>query len=220
MTNLRIIVLSPHTDDGEFGCGGTIARYVEEGHDVYYVAFSTAEESVKKGFPKDSLKTEVKNATKVLGIKPKNLLIHEYKVRSFPAHRQEILEQLVQYRKDIQPDIVFLPNRDDMHQDHQIMANEGIRAFRVTSTILGYEFPRNNISLTTTFFIKLESRHIDKKVAAIKEYKTQEDKFYASEDYLRALARVRGVQLDHQYAEAFEAIRVIIELNDERNVLK
>ena len=211
---MRVLVLSPHTDDGEFGCGGTIARFVEEKHDVYYVAFSTAEESVKKGFPKDALKTEVRNAIKVLGIKSNHLFAHNYKVRSFPSRRQEILEDLVQYRKDLEPDIVFLPNRDDMHQDHQIMVNEGIRAFRVNSTILGYEFPRNNISLTSTCFIKLEKRHIDKKVAAIKEYKTQEDKFYASEDYLRALARVRGVQLDCEYAEAFEAIRVIIGIND------
>jgi len=216
---LEILVLSPHTDDGELGLGGSIARFIEEGHEVYYVAFSTAEESVKKGFPKDALKTEVKNATKVLGIKAKNLFVHDYKVRSFPEHRQEILEELVKYRKDIQPDIVFLPNRDDMHQDHQIMANEGIRAFRITSSIYGYEFPRNNITFTSTCFIKLEKRHIDKKVAAIKEYKTQADKSYASEDYLYALARVRGIQLDHPYAEAFEAIRVIFDLNDKNKII-
>ena len=208
---MKVLILSPHTDDGEFGVGGTIARFVEEGHDVYYVAFSTAEESVKKGFPKDALKTEVRNATKVLGIPSKNLFVHNYKVRSFPARRQEILEDLVQYRKDLQPDLVFVPNRDDMHQDHQIMVNEGIRAFRITSSILGYEFPRNNISFTGTAFIKLEKRHIDKKIAAIKEYKTQEDKFYASKDYLLSLAIVRGIQLDHPFAEAFEAIRIILD---------
>ena len=210
---MRILVLSPHTDDGEFGVGGSIARFVEEGHDVYYIAFSTAEESVKEGFPKDALKTEVKNATKILGIPSNHLFVHNYKVRSFPTHRQEILEELVKYRKDLQPDIVFMPNRDDMHQDHQIMVNEGIRAFRVSSTLLGYEFPRNNITFPATCFIKLEKRHIDKKVAAIQEYKTQADKFYASEDYLRSLAKVRGVQLDHSYAEAFEAIRVIYDLD-------
>ncbi|RLI68968.1 MAG: PIG-L family deacetylase [Candidatus Gerdarchaeota archaeon] len=207
---MRIVVLSPHTDDGEFGAGGTIARFVEEKHEVFYIAFSTARKSVKPGFPKDALKTEVKKATKVLGIPPKNLFIHDYEVRSFPANRQEILEDLVNYRKDLAPDIVFLPNSDDMHQDHQIMHNEGIRAFRITSSLLGYEFPRNNIQFSSTCFIKLEERHIAKKIAAIKEYKTQADKFYSSEDYLRALARVRGVQLDHQYAEAFEAIRIII----------
>ncbi|NHJ87916.1 MAG: PIG-L family deacetylase, partial [Asgard group archaeon] len=148
VNNMRIIVLSPHTDDGEFGVGGTIARFIEEGHDVYYIAFSTAQKSVKPGFPQDALKIEVKSATKILGIPPKNLFVHNYEVRSFPARRQEILEELVKYRKDLQPDIVFMPNRDDMHQDHQIMVNEGIRAFRINSSLLGYEFPRNNITFT------------------------------------------------------------------------
>lgn len=210
---MRIVILSPHTDDGEFGVGGSISRFVEEGHEVYYIAFSTAQKSVKPGFPKDALKTEVKKATKVLGIPRKNLFIHNYEVRSFPRNRQAILEKLVQYRKDLQPDIVFMPNRDDMHQDHQIMVNEGIRAFRVNSSIFGYEFPRNNINFCATAFIKLEEKHVNKKVAAIKEYKTQADKFYSSEDYLRSLARVRGVQLDTKYAEAFEAIRIIFGKN-------
>ncbi|MBD3189627.1 MAG: PIG-L family deacetylase [Candidatus Heimdallarchaeota archaeon] len=207
---MRVLVLCPHTDDGEFGVGGTIARFVEEGHEVFYVAFSTAEESVKEGFPKDALKVEVRNATKVLGIPEDHLFVHNYRVRSFPANRQKILEDLVQYRKDLNPDLVFIPNRNDMHQDHQIMANEGIRAFRINSNILGYEFPRNNINFHATAFIKLQERHIDKKVLAIREYETQEDKFYASEEYLRALARVRGIQLDYPYAEAFEAIRIIL----------
>ncbi|MHA1365091.1 MAG: PIG-L deacetylase family protein [Candidatus Heimdallarchaeota archaeon] len=216
---MRVLVLSPHTDDGEFGVGGSIARFVEEGHEVFYVAFSTAEESVKEGFPKDALKTEVINATKVLGIKHENLFIHNYQVRSFPSRRQEILEELVQYRKDLQPDLVFLPNRDDMHQDHKIMCIEGIRAFRIQSSIFGYEFPRNNINFENTGFIKLEEIHIAKKVAAIKEYKTQTDKFYASEDFLRSLAKVRGVQLDSSYAEGFEIIRLILDINSTKKLI-
>jgi len=64
----RILVLAPHTDDGEFGCGGSVARFVDEGKEVYYAAFSTAEESVPEPWPKDILKTEVREATKRLGI--------------------------------------------------------------------------------------------------------------------------------------------------------
>ena len=47
----RILVLAPHTDDGELGCGAAIARFVEQGAEVHYVAFSTAKESVPKGMP-------------------------------------------------------------------------------------------------------------------------------------------------------------------------
>ena len=51
----RALVLAPHTDDGEFGCGGTMARLVEEGTDVRYVAFSIATRSLPEGFAPDTL---------------------------------------------------------------------------------------------------------------------------------------------------------------------
>ena len=51
----NILVLAPHTDDGELCLGGTISRYIEEGKNVYYAAFSTADQSVPEGFPKDIL---------------------------------------------------------------------------------------------------------------------------------------------------------------------
>ncbi|MBT7289512.1 MAG: PIG-L family deacetylase, partial [Chloroflexi bacterium] len=59
----RILVLAPHTDDGEFGCGGSISRWLNEKKEIYYIAFSSAEKSVPQGMPKDILKVEVKKAT-------------------------------------------------------------------------------------------------------------------------------------------------------------
>ena len=49
----KVLVLAPHTDDGELGCGGFITKLIENNVEVFYVAFSTAEESVPPGFPKD-----------------------------------------------------------------------------------------------------------------------------------------------------------------------
>ena len=69
----KILVLAPHTDDGELGCGGSIRKFIDDGCEVYYAAFSTAEKSVPKGLPKDILKTEVQSATSALGIINKNL---------------------------------------------------------------------------------------------------------------------------------------------------
>ena len=64
----NVLVLAPHTDDGEFGCGGTMARLIEDGARVTYAAFSTAAKSVPEGFPRDILKHEVRAATGILGI--------------------------------------------------------------------------------------------------------------------------------------------------------
>src|SRR5439155_7255987 len=132
----RVLVLAPHTDDGEFGCGGTMARLVEAGADVRYVAFSIATRSLPEGFAPDTLAREVQEATAELGIPAERLTVHDFDVRTFPEHRQDILEVLVALWEDWRPDAVFQPSLHDIHQDHQAIAAEGLRAFKRT-TILG-----------------------------------------------------------------------------------
>jgi len=207
--NDNVLILAPHTDDGEFGCGGTISWLLEKGKNVFYVAFSSAEKSVPKGMPKDTLKKEVKRATKVLGIKPENLILFNYEVRDFPLHRQEILEDMVKLNAEIQPSLVFLPSTFDTHQDHKTVTEEGFRAFKRTS-MLGYEVPWNNLSFNTNSFYFLEDKHIQKKIDALKCYESQQFRSYATEEFIRSLARVRGTQIGANYAEVFEVIRWIM----------
>lgn len=205
----KILVLAPHTDDGEFGCGGSIARFISEGKHVYYAAFSTAEESVPEPWPKDILKTEVKEATLRLGIPQSQLIIFNFKVRELSYHRQEILEAMVKLKRDICPDLVFFPSSSDVHQDHSTISIEGIRAFKNTS-ILGYEIPWNNIEFHTEAFISLSEENINRKVFALDAYNSQKGRSYANEEFVRSLARMRGVQIGIRYAEAFEVIRWVI----------
>ncbi len=205
----KILVLGPHTDDGEFGCGGTIAKFIEEKKNVYYATFSCAEESVREGLPKDILIREVKASSKVLGIKPSNLLIYRYQVRKFAQYRQEILEDLVQLKNDLQPDLVIMPSHNDLHQDHFTIAAEGLRAFKFTS-ILAYEMPWNNINFQTVSFVYLTEEHIRKKLESVKCYRSQTGRKYANEEFIKSLARTRGVQIGVEYAESFEVVRWII----------
>ena len=205
----KVLILSPHTDYGEFGCGGSVARCIREGKDVYYAAFSTAEESVPDPWPKDILKTEVREATKRLGIGEDKLFIFNYEVRKLSYHRQEILEDLVKIKNTICPDLVFLPSSSDVHQDHSTVSIEGIRAFKNTS-ILGYEIPWNNIEFRTEAFVLLADEDINKKLHALDAYKSQKGRNYANEEFIRSLARTRGVQIGSQYAEAFEVIRWVM----------
>ena len=202
----KILVVAPHTDDGEFGCGGTISKLVEEGKEVYYVYFSICEESVPPKFPKDILAEEVKKATQELGIKESNLISHRYPVRKFPQHRQPILEDLIKIRKKINPEIVLLPSSADIHQDHSTIFKEGRRAFKKVS-ILGYELPWDNFELPAKAFVRLDEKHILKKIKAIKEYKSQGHREYMSEEFVRSLSYLRGIQAGAKYAEAFEIIR-------------
>lgn len=205
----NILVLAPHTDDGELGLGGTISRFISEGKRVTYIAFSTAEESVPEGFPKDILKTEVRNATARLGIKPDNLIIYSYQVRKLNYVRQEILEELIRIRKKEKYDLVFIPSLHDIHQDHTTIAQEGLRAFKNT-TILGYELIWNNLSFDTQCFVKLREDDIKTKIDALKEYRSQGKRNYLSEEFIYSLARARGVQAGVEYAEAFEVVRLFL----------
>lgn len=207
----RALVLSPHIDDGEFGCGGTISRLTREGVKVYYAAFSTAEASVPAGYPSNILETEVREATKLLGILPDHLLIYRYAVRTLSQFRQEILEEMVRLKRDLCPDVVFLPCSHDLHQDHETITREGLRAFR-NGTMLGYEMPRNNITFSAQAFFSLREQDVQCKIAALKCYESQKFRGYTDERYVRALALTRGVQIGVELAEAFEVLRWVLTL--------
>ena len=209
-TKKRVLVLAPHTDDGQIGCGGTIAKFIEEGHEVTYAAFSACQQSVLPQFPSDILITEVKAATKVLGIKSENLLLFDYDVRTFGYRRQDILDDLIKIRQEYKPELIFMPDLRDVHQDHATIATEGLRAFKFSS-ILSYELPWNNLSFTTSSFVHLDEKHVQTKVNALKEYQSQAHRPYSDEDFLRSVARTRGVQIGTKYAEAFNIVRWIID---------
>jgi LmbE family N-acetylglucosaminyl deacetylase len=202
-----VLILAPHTDDGEFGCGGTTAKLIEDGATVVYAAFSTCRHSLPPELPPDTLAREVEAATAVLGIH--ELRVFDYDVRYFSEHRQAILEDLVGLQRRLKPDLVFIPASTDLHQDHQTIHNEAKRAFKHTKT-LGYEQPWNNITMTTTLFAKLEERHVALKVKALLEYRSQRGRPYHNEGFLRALAVTRGVQAGGEFAEAFEVVRWLI----------
>lgn len=207
--NDTVLILAPHTDDGELGCGGTIAKFVEEGKRVYCAAFSIAEDSVPEGFPKDVLLSEFTAAMKTLGLADDQIITFRFQVRNFPKYRQEILEEIVKLRNRIQPSLVFIPSKNDIHQDHQVIAEEGLRAFKKIS-ILGYEMPWNNIIFETRSFVKLEKKHIECKINALKCYKSQQHRAYLSEEFIYGLAKTRGTQFENEWAEAFEVVRLII----------
>ncbi|HEY8193132.1 MAG TPA: PIG-L deacetylase family protein [Gaiellaceae bacterium] len=204
----KVLVLAPHTDDGEFGCGGTLARMVENGTEVRYVAFSIATRSLPEGFPPDTLAREVREATAELGIPESQLIVHDFEVRAFPEHRQEILELLIELWEDWKPDAVLQPSVRDIHQDHQVIAAEGLRAFKRT-TILGYEIPWNNFNFDYQAYFALDKEHVERKVRALARYESQQHRRYSDPEYIWNVARTHGINVNREYAEVFEVYRVV-----------
>ncbi len=197
----RALVLAPHTDDGEFGCGGTIARLVESGCDVRYLAFSTASQPAV-------LALEAAAGCKALGLLEEQLTILDYPVRNFAAQRQRLLDELLDWRHRLDPDVVFCPCSADVHQDHQAVAQEAQRAFKQT-TLLGYQLPWNCRELRSDLYVDLAERHVTAKLRAIAQYTSQAERCYATEEYQRAWLTVQGSAIKRKAAEVFEVFQVV-----------
>jgi LmbE family N-acetylglucosaminyl deacetylase len=202
----RVLVIAPHTDD-EFGCAGTISRFLRSSANVRYVALSSCEASVPAHLPPDILVHECRACTGALGIANENVDIWDFPVRYFPEHRQEILERFVSVAREWSPEVVLLPSSFDTHQDHATVYTEGFRAFK-HATLLGYELPQNIISFSNSAFFELTDADLELKLRALAEYRSQTFRRYSTEEFIRGLACVRGAQINAHYAEAFEVVRL------------
>lgn len=205
----RVLVLAPHTDDAELGCGGSIVRFLEAGTDVQVVAFSGCETSLPAGSDPNRLRREFLHATGCLGVLDNRKTVHSYPVRELSYHRQEVLEEIIKLRHDFRPEAVILPAGTDLHQDHQVVHQEGVRAFKEI-TVWGYELPWNHITFSAQAFVRLELRHLEKKWEALQCYESQLElnRSYFSWEFIAGLACVRGTQVRERYAEAFEVTRI------------
>jgi len=203
------LVLAPHTDDGELGAGGLINKLINHNIHVDYMAFSAAEDSVPAGYQTDVLRSEVIEATKKLGIDSASVDVKKYPVRMLNFHRQDILDDLIEYRKRCIPDLVLIPSLNDLHQDHSTVANEALRAFKST-TILSYELPWNNIDFNASFYVKLSKEEVNCKCSALSMYNSQSGRQYLNSEFTLSLARVRGCQIGVEFAECFEVVRWVV----------
>jgi N-acetylglucosamine malate deacetylase 1 len=206
----RVLVLAPHTDDAELGCGGSIVRLLENNRDVFIAAFSTAEESLPPDAPPSTLRDEFFAAARLAGIPENHVFVYGYAVRRLSYFRQDVLEELVRLRRQLNPDMVLLPSGRDLHQDHQVVYAEGLRAFK-DITVWGYELPWNHITFSAQAFVTLERRHLEAKWRILKAYRSQLvdlNRPYFSWEFIESLARIRGTQVKADYAEAFEVVRI------------
>lgn len=204
-----VLILAPHTDDAELGCGGTMARMIDHGVEVHVAVFSTARASLPEGADPDQLEREFRDAMAAMGVPEERLYVYDYTVRKLSYARQEVLEEMVSLRDRCGAAAVLLPSSRDVHQDHQVVYHEGLRAFK-DRTLWGYELPWNHIDFPAQAFVQLEERHLAAKWHALTFYRSQHEKGrrYFDRAFIEGLARVRGTQVNTDFAEAFEVIRV------------
>lgn len=205
----RVLALSPHCDDVEVGAGATIARLLREGAEVLVYCFSFCRESVPAGFSPTVTFYEWHESMEALGIKKDNRQSEDYPVRRFPDYRQEILEDLIHMWKTCGPfDLVITPNVNDMHQDHHVLAMEAWRAFKDKATVLGWESIKNQAEFVATAVLEVSHEDVDKKITALRCYRSQEHRHPWEYNWITALAHVTGRRVNVELAEAFSVQRL------------
>jgi len=192
---MKILLLAAHPDDIEFSMGATVSKLIREGHEIYMFCFCDCD--IKDEFYKS---ITLFKQIKIIGI-------YDYKVRTLPEHRQQVLE-ILKNTTPYKMDVVYLPCSFDIHQDHEVIHNEGVRAFK-HSTIYGFSFAWNNIKEDLRHFELVTQEDIDLKMRAIECYKSQESRYYSNIDFILSQIKVNGKKINRNFAECFEIIRTI-----------
>lgn len=203
LTNKTIVAVAPHIDDVELGAGATV-HHLAKSNKVYYVGLS-----LPPLVEREALMKEFHESSHILGLHPSRVMLRDYDPRNLFESRSEILQLLYELNQRLKPDLVLLPNSQDIHQSHEVVFAEGRRAFKYTN-ILGYELPWNSIEFSMDVFVTVSKQDVDAKIAAINAYRTQKHRQFFSNDIVGDLARVRGKQVGCDYAECFELIRFIL----------
>jgi len=207
VTTINILVCSPHYDDGVLGCGGTIAKLAETADSIEYLVFTPRSPE----YSHEVLHKELLKANKFIGLKGADITYLDFKTREFPRNRQRILDTIYHLKKKRDFQLIFTPSRFDVHQDHQTVTNELLRVYkRLPTSIFGYELVLNTFSFNTAVFCGFEEKHMNAKLNAFDCFKTQMSRDHFSRQLFESNIRVRGAQMGADYAEAFEAIRVIM----------
>jgi LmbE family N-acetylglucosaminyl deacetylase len=198
----RVLFIGPHPDDVELGCGGTISRF-GPGAEVSYLILSPCLEDPRN----EKILDEAAEACSILGIAADRTIIENLPRRTFHDNREEIRRILIAARDRVRPDLVFCPSLGDIHQDHQVTAEEALRLFRDVS-VLAYESPRSSLDFQPQLYAELEEGHLETKIHALRAYGSQFDRYYFEPDVIRSFARMRGAQCRATFAEAFEVLRL------------
>jgi len=117
-TKKKIVCVGGHPDDPESGCGGTLAKLANLGHEVTIIYLTTGEAGITGASHDDAAKTrkqEAINACKILNAKP----VFAGQIDGDTVVSNDSLKHLQNLIGDEKPDIVFTHWPIDSHKDHQ-----------------------------------------------------------------------------------------------------
>ena len=217
---MKVLFIAVHPDDETLGCGGTILKHKQKGDSLFWLIISELQSNnanyhkERRDIINSVSKTYKFNQVFDSGFSAKELHNVDF---------NEIISKISEVINDVKPDIIYTPNRSDVHTDHQIVAKavaSCTKTFRnpFIKRILMYEClseSETNFPLPENAFIPNVysdiTPFIDQKIDIMKLYKTEIHcpPLPRSPENIRALARFRGSLAGIDYAEAFMLLRDI-----------
>ncbi|MCD6356285.1 MAG: PIG-L family deacetylase, partial [Anaerolineaceae bacterium] len=174
LSGKKIFFVGAHPDDIEIGCGALIANVVNKA-EVFCITLSDNQKNPQL----KNIVREYNESMDILGVDKKHRYLKSFETRRFKHARQEILEFLLSMNNKYKPDIVFVHSDADLHQDHNTVTQESLRAFRGIS-LFGYDVIRSSHGFFPTLLIEVNKEDIDKKINSLAAYKTYAEKYYFS----------------------------------------
>lgn len=205
----RVLFLGAHPDDIELGCGALIHQIVQK-TDVLCVTLSDNQ----KNPDLQNVKIEHIKSMKVLGVPEERVIFGPFITRIFQDSRQEILEYFLKLRKDFKPDLIFVHSKQDVHQDHNTMTDEALRAFRGI-TVLGFDVVRSSYGFFPHFLVEVTEEDVNKKIEALTQYKTYQDRYYFNSELTRSIMVRHGALAEVPFAEGFDILRIVGKFGEE-----
>jgi len=204
----KVLFLGAHPDDIELGCGALLHRIVRN-TDILCVTLSDNQ----KNPDLKNVKNEHFESMAILGVPQENIILGPFTTRIFPDSRQEILEYFLKLRRDFQPDLIFVHSREDLHQDHNTMTGEALRAFRGI-TVLGFDVVRSSYDFFPHFLVEVSEQDVNKKIEALACYETYRDRYYFNSELTRSIMIRHGALAERQFAEGFDILRIVGEFSN------
>jgi LmbE family N-acetylglucosaminyl deacetylase len=201
----QILCIGAHCDDIEIGCGGTILRLLRE-YPRAEVTWVVLTSSVSRA-------SEARRAASRFLEKARRhrVSIEKFRDGFLPTHAGRVKEYFEALKGRIDPDVIFTPYRNDLHQDHRLASELTWNTFR-NHLILEYEIPKYDGDLgVPNAFSPLSEKDCQTKIRLLLEtYASQRDRDWFTEDTFRALLRLRGIECRSPWAEAFHCRKVLL----------
>ncbi|MFG2884164.1 PIG-L deacetylase family protein [Streptomyces sp. NPDC048297] len=143
------------------------------------------------------------------------LTVHKVPDGRLPAHWEEAKSAVEELRAGTEPDLVLAPRTDDAHQDHRGLARLIPTAFR-DHLVLGYEIVKWDGDLgRPAVYQPLAPETAEAKVRLLQEhYPSQRHRPWYDREAFLGLARIRGIECQARYAEAFAVTKLTLDLGD------